>query len=179
MNEIIKYKRGAFLSAKNKLSAKEITAALQDVSKNNDGFLEPKNVVNAARDKKSPLHNIFEWDNSVAGEKYRTIQASMLICSITIQEVESEPPRRYFSSIKPMGEGKSAYLPTSVALGNTFFRNQLLQKAIDDLDAAKKKYGNIAELEGVFKIYDKVKVKALKKENKAEKIMTVRATKRK
>lgn len=43
------------------------------------GNLTPDAVVEAARPKAHPLHHRFEWDDSVAGHKYRLDQARALI----------------------------------------------------------------------------------------------------
>jgi hypothetical protein len=46
------------------------------------GTLTPANVVDAARDPNHPLHNRFQWNDSVAGEAYRKIQARALIRTV-------------------------------------------------------------------------------------------------
>jgi hypothetical protein len=38
----------------------------------------PKEILEKAKDPKSPLHKYFEWDNSKAGEQYRIYQARHL-----------------------------------------------------------------------------------------------------
>lgn len=43
------------------------------------GMLTPVNVVDAARSEDHPLHSRFEWDDAVAGERYRLDQARQLI----------------------------------------------------------------------------------------------------
>jgi len=43
------------------------------------GQLTPAAIVDAARDEDHPLHGRFEWDDAVAGEKYRLAQARELI----------------------------------------------------------------------------------------------------
>jgi hypothetical protein len=44
-----------------------------------DGSITPEAVVAAARPKNSPLHQLFDWDNEVAGDKWRNHQARILI----------------------------------------------------------------------------------------------------
>ena len=57
----------------------EIKAALEKIAAANDGILRPRDVVAAARDKKSPLHGRFEWSNDKAAEAWREEQARRLI----------------------------------------------------------------------------------------------------
>lgn len=47
-----------------------------------DGRLDPREVVEDARDPASPLHDSFEWDESTAAEQYRLLQARRLIGSV-------------------------------------------------------------------------------------------------
>lgn len=48
------------------------------------GELTPPGVVDEARDPAHPLHARFEWDNEVAGERYRLVQARELIQSVRV-----------------------------------------------------------------------------------------------
>lgn len=54
------------------------------------GALTPKIVLDEARDPNHPLHGSFEWDDSVAGEKYRLGQARKLLQVRYKQEVGGE-----------------------------------------------------------------------------------------
>lgn len=51
-------------------------------------------VVEAAAPVSHPLHNRFEWDDSVAGHKYRLVQATDLIRSVEVNFVVDETPIR-------------------------------------------------------------------------------------
>jgi hypothetical protein len=46
------------------------------------GRLTPRNVVDAARKPDHPLHRRFEWNDGVAAEKYRLVQARQLIRTV-------------------------------------------------------------------------------------------------
>lgn len=61
------------------------------------GRLTPRAVVEAARDPNSPMHACFEWDDSVAGDKWRIEQARRLIRTVRIvyEEEVIVFPRRY------------------------------------------------------------------------------------
>lgn len=60
-------------------------AALTTLGAANGGKITPAQVVNAARDPASPMHDYFEWDNDAAAEKYRIDQARTLIRSCRIE----------------------------------------------------------------------------------------------
>lgn len=48
------------------------------------GKLTPRIVLEEARDPESPLHGRFEWDDTVAAEKYRLEQAHELITMVRV-----------------------------------------------------------------------------------------------
>lgn len=65
------------------MSAKpDVVAAINKLEK--AGRLTPAEVVDAARNPKSPLHAYFEWDNDRAADAYRLGQARQLIRSVKI-----------------------------------------------------------------------------------------------
>lgn len=49
------------------------------------GTLTPDAIVKDARNVKSPLHDEFEWDDSVAGHQWRLAQARALIARVKVQ----------------------------------------------------------------------------------------------
>lgn len=59
--------------------------ALQAIADRSDGRLQPKPVVDAARDPEHPLHSKFDWNDETAGEAHRLEQARRLIRSVRIE----------------------------------------------------------------------------------------------
>ena len=60
------------------------------------GTVSTEIVLDAARNKKHPLHKYFEWDDSIAGEKWRQSQALQMIMAskmVVILNGSEEPPR--------------------------------------------------------------------------------------
>lgn len=49
------------------------------------GEITPERVVEAARDKKSPLHDCFEWDDAKAGHAWRIAQARVLLRGVPME----------------------------------------------------------------------------------------------
>lgn len=97
----------------------EVLRALAD---ENGGILTPEIVLDAARPEDAPLHTYFEWDDSIAGERYRLRQAQGLIVKVkvtkTIQPAQTVRVRAYL----PIKEDEQGEAVT----GN--------YKAIDDLN---------------------------------------------
>lgn len=50
-----------------------------------NGTLTPNAVLQDAKSPKSPLHDEFEWDDSVAGHQYRVAQARNLIARVRVE----------------------------------------------------------------------------------------------
>lgn len=79
------------------------------------GTLSAPLVVDEARDPNSPLHSRFEWDDTVAGDRYREVQARELIRSVRIvyREAKGKRPEgstRAFQHIRR--DDASTYVPS-------------------------------------------------------------------
>lgn len=109
----------------------------------------PEDVVTAAEDENSELHKCFEWDDSIAAEKYRLQQANRLIANlvVVVEREEKEPTefRLYQSNGRTKGFSKSTVIARDVDR-----YAELLKRAMAELDAFRKRYANIVELENVI-----------------------------
>ena len=70
----------------------EVIAALMAL-KDERGRLTPDRVVDAARDEQNPLHGEFEWDDSIAAQRWRTYQARLLIGAVPLVITETDERR--------------------------------------------------------------------------------------
>jgi hypothetical protein len=61
-----------------------VSKRLAEIASANNGSLTPDLVVKDAEDSSSPLHDLFEWDDSIAGHKYRIEQARQVITSVRV-----------------------------------------------------------------------------------------------
>ena len=121
------------------------------------GELTPQIVVDEARPVDSPLHSRFEWDDAVAGEKYRLTQASQLIRVCRIEfTVEGSDERKFvraFSSLRESSENadSTGYAPTEEILENEVTRRILLRNMERDIADLKRKYGHLTEFAQVMR----------------------------
>lgn len=67
-----------------------IETRLAKISKENNKGLTPDAVINDAKNKNSPLHSYFDWDNDSAGHKFRIEQARTLIRSFRVEIITNE-----------------------------------------------------------------------------------------
>jgi hypothetical protein len=126
-------------------------------SRNPEGLMKPEQVVEYARDPSTALHDRFEWDNEVCGDRYRLYQARMLIRAYGYREPSTEKEHRLFVSLTPDRKtaGGGYRLITSV-LSNKAQRTQLLEDAHEEMMIFRRKYAVLQELSVVFAAMDKV-----------------------
>lgn len=109
-------------------------------------------VVNKARNEDSEMHNIFEWNDVIAGEKYREIQAGKMVRNIVIVREEEKKTTeksnvRYFV---PTGNRDNTYTTTKAFVIKQNGYEELLNRAYMELRAFKQKYQSLTELEEIF-----------------------------
>jgi hypothetical protein len=109
--------------------------------------ITPENVLERARDEKSELHKCFEWDDSVAAEKYRLTQARMLIQLFVVKSDDEE--RTYHPRIFQVTSERNKYERATFFIRNPDEYSVLLGRAKKELHDFQTRYKEIAELETV------------------------------
>lgn len=111
----------------------------------------PESVLEKAKDENTELHKCFEWDDTVAAEKYRLIQASQIIRTLVIKGTETteNPVRAFQITSEP-----KVYAPTRVFLTDENEYATLLQRVTAELKQIRNRYNQISELESVFEAID-------------------------
>lgn len=112
-----------------------------------NGCLTPQSVVDESRNENAPLHNCFEWNDTTAAIKYREQQARVLIANITVVEEADEKtvePVRAFYHIQ------QDYKPIDVVIKNADMMEELLEKAKKELNAFRRKYSALSQLQPIF-----------------------------
>lgn len=111
--------------------------------------VKPEEIVDKARDESTELHKCFEWDDTKAAEKYRVYQARQIVCHLIVKEVNDDPQKhevRFFYKT----DNQEGYKPTFYIMRNKDEYHKLLERALAELSAFKKKYSTLKELEGVW-----------------------------
>ena len=116
--------------------------------------ITPENVLEAARNEKSELHKCFEWDNSVAAEKWRLQQARAVIQFLVVTDEKDEDfePVRVLQVTSQTNE----YQKLDFFIKNDDEYQTLLKRAKDELRALKKRYSTLTELEKVFEAIEEL-----------------------
>ena len=116
-----------------------------------EGKVTPQEVLEKARDENSELHKCFEWDDSIAAEKYRLQQARQIIINLVYApKTKEEEPVRCFQ----ITTERCTYQTTKMFLVQEDEYQSLLKRAKSELENFKAKYKTLSELEEVFNAID-------------------------
>jgi len=135
-----------------------------------DKSITPEKILEQAKNPNHPLHKHFEWDDEIAGNKYRLIQARNLIRKI-ILEITNEDNQKYrvraFLSVSEVDNcdlvihGNQMTDNYYVSLEDIEKDDKLIEyqklKALSELRAFKIKYGILNKWLGkIFEEIDKL-----------------------
>lgn len=128
----------------------------------NGGLLTEEAILTAARAKKHPLHDRFTWNNTEAAKQWRLEEARSLIRSVyvTIERPKHGPITvRAYASLPTDRESGVGYRAIGDIMASRDQRKELLASALSELEAFKRRYGNLTELVPVFTAFESVKAK--------------------
>lgn len=115
------------------------------------GELTKESIVEFAKNKKSELHKCFEWDDKIAGEKFRLHQANLVLVNLSIVvNEETQETTRMFVNIQ--SEEKKVFKNIVSVLENEEDYKQLLKKAEDAFISYKEKYRQMIEFQDLKNI---------------------------
>lgn len=122
------------------------------LAEQNSGCVTPEIVLEDARNRSSPLHDFFEWNNNAAAEKYRLDQARYLLRSVHI-EIKGETVRAFYHVTVKDDEPKQ-YITAQRAMTEAEYRQQVIAQALKELNSLREKYKQYKELSRVFEAID-------------------------
>lgn len=125
-----------------------------------------REVLEDAKDKKSPIHRMFNWDDEEAADKYRAVQASILLSALVVKvkimnngkKHEIDMPVRVV-----LKGGHRQHERLSDVMSNADLRAVMLEMAADELLSIERRYAQVKELSRVFYEIDQVQKKVLPK----------------
>lgn len=131
---------------------------LEILAEQNNEQLEPAVVVDDARNRLSPLHDLFEWDDSIAAHEHRLAHARKLIRSIevVIKRDGKEFQTRAFHNviIRRNSHTERAYAAVERVMSEPELRQQVIDKALRELESWQRRYREYKELGMVFTVID-------------------------
>lgn len=116
------------------------------------GSFVSEDVLEKGKDKKSELHKCFEWDDAIAGEKFRLKQASQIMRALVIIPEKSENftikhEIRGFENVENE-DGDMVYMSTKTIVTDESLLESLIEQIIASLSRYEKKlkaYESISE----------------------------------
>lgn len=136
-----------------------------------DGEVTSQSLLDASRSEDSPTHGLFEWNDSVAAEKFRLSQShriiSQLQVDVIVTEVPSDKPSEVeitaenvlkspaYVNVNPVGRfgvknTKGSFVSVQKAMSDDDMRKIVLRNALSELNVFKNRYALYKELAGVF-----------------------------
>lgn len=116
-----------------------------------EGRLNAQTLVDVNRPEDAPLHNSFEWNDSIAGEEWRKYQARNIIHSLVITPENKAVETRAFFKLSSV---QSNYDSVRTIIQDEDKNAQLLRDAEKELKAFQAKYRGIEKLEAVVDAID-------------------------
>jgi hypothetical protein len=134
--------------------ANKVGKELEKIEQNGD--LNTEAIVEYARNPKTTLNKMFEWDNTIAGEKYRIIQASRIITNIQVDyigkdEDGDEKPKQVRAFVKTTKKTKESYQNIEAVVSDAGKYAMLLEKAYKELNGTKNRYKELEEIQELLK----------------------------
>lgn len=120
------------------------------------GVVTAKDIVDRARPKNSPIHDLFEWDNKIAAEKWRLHTATQVLCCLVKTDEDDTPQKAYVNIEVKEGSKIGIFANIKKAMSDAQTREVVLRNALNELQAFKAKYNHLAELAAVFEAIDKI-----------------------
>lgn len=130
----------------------------------NEEGLTAETLLENSKDKDNIFHNLFEWDNKSAGEKWRLQQARLIINEIrvTIGERELYAFENIRVNINPESnqsnvliETNRFYEPIIEILNDEDKKKQLIDRALREINYWKQRNIQLNELRPIFKAIEK------------------------
>lgn len=125
-----------------KADPQKVGEALAKITEQAGGELTPSAVVESAKNKRSPLHQFFQWDDAIAAEAYRLDQARALIRSIIVAEEDGDV--HAYLSVNS-GDGVS-YRTVQAVRSSRDLQARVLVQAEKDLESFERRYRELTEV---------------------------------
>ena len=148
-----------YRATKYKIPAQTAGEYLHDLSEKENGVTAER-VLDVSRPKDALLHEVFEWDDSIAAEAYRLDQSRQFIGNIVVVKVKEEDtkPVRAFVNVSNIEHAeRGVYKPIINALSDSQEREIVFANAVRELNIFREKYSRLTELQKVFDAIDSLK----------------------
>lgn len=114
-------------------------------------------IVDMARKKTSSMHNYFQWDNKIASEEYRKIQAQRMVRNFVLVQTNKETGKEektMFRLVEADSSRTNTYKPVTFFFQNKDEHEKLIERAKIELRGITDRYRRVTELEEIIQAID-------------------------
>lgn len=126
-----------------------------------DGNVTKEAFLEESRPEDAPTHSLFEWNDSVAAEKYRLEQSRKVINNlvVTVHTEKQEEPitAKALVNVEPEAHKHASFISITTAMSSTDTAEIVLRHALEELETFESKYRSLKELAHVFAAIDELK----------------------
>lgn len=143
--------------------AQVIGERFEELAEENNGYVTDEIVVTDAKYKKSLLNEYFEWDDGRAAGLYRRRQARDLLghIEVVIKTNGDEESVKAFHNVVILKEkekiSERVYMPLIKVLSDAEYHQQIIEKALAELEGWRKRYAQYQELNHFIKMIEEIK----------------------
>ena len=135
-----------------------IKECLKLKKKNEFNMLMPKEVLEAARDEKSAMHDKFTWNKDKAAYAHNLWEARQLVSDVNLEINGDGEQRMFHHCIVTINEEKVEGYVTKDDFNDKAIYYAVLKEAVVSLRYWQKKYRELKELENVIKEDELIKI---------------------
>jgi len=127
---------------------------LRKIEQESGRRLKPAEVVELAKNPRSPLHRFFDWNDASAAHKHRVWRARQLINHVRVVVVDENGrrrPERLFFNVRLEDDEKSqrVYVAVDRIMEDSGLRSQVVHQALQEFRALGEKYRRYKELDDI------------------------------
>lgn len=141
-----------------KVNPQKAGEELERLSAANGGSLKPEDIVEAARDESSPLHDAFTWDDSEAAAQWRKTEARRMVSGIRIIRVENNRPTLSIAYVSVADPNKGrGYQSVAEVMTDEELKARALSEAMQQMEGFQRRFGHLQELSSVFQAMKQIR----------------------
>ena len=138
----------------------KVAAELEEIRRRSAGVIVTEVVLEEARNETTELHLCFEWQDDLAAEKFRMIQARTVVNSLRVVMEDAsdnqEPARIYINVPSSDATHTNHYVLRQEAVCREETRGFVIARAVQELQNWTQKYGDLEEFAEITQILQRL-----------------------
>lgn len=152
-----------------KVPAQVVGKALESIEEK-EGKVTSKSFLEYSRPETADTHSMFEWNDSIAAEKYRLRQSAAIIGQIEVkieiadtddgepQEIQITPVPAFVNVAGKSTKASATFVNVVTAHEDSALWKQVLRNALAELNSFKRKYARYKEFAKVISAIDELTI---------------------